>query len=505
MEAAIQTRARRPRPPVVTLTDSAAERVREIMTKSAKPYLRVGVKNGGCAGQEYVFEYADAAGPIDEVVEEKGVSILIEPKAVLFPDRLGDRLRDDPAVVQVRVPQSETRPTPAAAARASPSSRRSSGRSDRGARSAPSAPCFRVAPQLPHARSAPSAPCGSTPRRRRRDAPLLRARRRLGRRLGARAGQVAAVVGPRPGRRGGGQLHRPPAAASGRRRLCAHAQPRLPARPWWPAAGGLGAHGRRRRGAERRPWPPRHALAPRSALLASGLRPGAPRRGGAPLDHDPHARPTRGRGPSVSASGSGAVVVTGGDAGYFPLVDELCASVRAFKAADAVGLAVIDGGMTGEQTAHLAGRWGARILDVGWGFDIPERQRRKRPALKVLTARTFLDQHLPNAGVIVWMDGGHLGAGPRGARPDDPWRRDRADRGGEPGLALRRQGDERALGGARLRAGALHPLQGARGGRDCRSGWRARSATSPPSTPASSRSPGTRPTGRRGAPVRPSA
>lgn len=79
-------RARRPRPKVVTLTDAAAERVREIMAKAEKPYagLRVGVKNGGCAGQEYVLEYAEEAGPLDEVVEDKGVTILIEPKAVLF-------------------------------------------------------------------------------------------------------------------------------------------------------------------------------------------------------------------------------------------------------------------------------------------------------------------------------------------------------------------------------------------------------------------------------------
>ena len=86
MEAQVQARPRRPRPKVVTLTDAAAERVREIMTRSDKPYvgLRVGVKNGGCAGQEYVLEYAEAAGPLDEVVEDHGVTILIEPKAVLF-------------------------------------------------------------------------------------------------------------------------------------------------------------------------------------------------------------------------------------------------------------------------------------------------------------------------------------------------------------------------------------------------------------------------------------
>ena len=81
-----QPRVRRERPKVVTLTETAAERVREIMAKAAKPYvgLRVGVKNGGCAGQEYVLEYAETANPLDEVVEDKGVTILVEPKAVLF-------------------------------------------------------------------------------------------------------------------------------------------------------------------------------------------------------------------------------------------------------------------------------------------------------------------------------------------------------------------------------------------------------------------------------------
>ena len=79
-------RPRRPRPKMVTLTEAAAERVREIMATAEKPYvgLRVGVKNGGCAGQEYTFAYAEEIGPLDEVVEDKGVTILIEPKAVLF-------------------------------------------------------------------------------------------------------------------------------------------------------------------------------------------------------------------------------------------------------------------------------------------------------------------------------------------------------------------------------------------------------------------------------------
>lgn len=80
------TRPRRPRPKAVTLTDAAADRVREIMASAEKPYvgLRVGVKNSGCAGQEYTFAYAEEAHPLDEVVEDKGVTILIEPKAVLF-------------------------------------------------------------------------------------------------------------------------------------------------------------------------------------------------------------------------------------------------------------------------------------------------------------------------------------------------------------------------------------------------------------------------------------
>ncbi len=86
MEAELTPRPRRPRPKVVTLSDAAAARVKEILDRGDKAYagLRVGVKNGGCAGQEYVMEYAEAAGPLDEVVEDKGVRILVEPKAVLF-------------------------------------------------------------------------------------------------------------------------------------------------------------------------------------------------------------------------------------------------------------------------------------------------------------------------------------------------------------------------------------------------------------------------------------
>lgn len=80
------TRPRRPRPKAVSLTEAAAARVSEIMAKAEKTYvgLRVGVKNGGCAGQEYTFAYAETIEPLDEVVEDKGVTILIDPKAILF-------------------------------------------------------------------------------------------------------------------------------------------------------------------------------------------------------------------------------------------------------------------------------------------------------------------------------------------------------------------------------------------------------------------------------------
>ena len=80
------TRLRRPRPKAVTLTDAAAERVREIMVNADRPYiaLRVGVKNGGCAGQEYTFAYAEQIEALDEAVEDKGVTILIDPRAILF-------------------------------------------------------------------------------------------------------------------------------------------------------------------------------------------------------------------------------------------------------------------------------------------------------------------------------------------------------------------------------------------------------------------------------------
>ena len=76
----------RPRPQVMRLSDAAAARIKSIMANTDKPFVgvRVGVKNGGCAGMSYTMEYAESVNPLDEVVEDKGVTVLIDPKAVLF-------------------------------------------------------------------------------------------------------------------------------------------------------------------------------------------------------------------------------------------------------------------------------------------------------------------------------------------------------------------------------------------------------------------------------------
>jgi len=74
------------RPQVMRLTNAAADRIKDVMARAERPVMgvRVGVKNGGCAGMEYTMEYAEGLKPNDEVVEDKGVKILIDPKAVLF-------------------------------------------------------------------------------------------------------------------------------------------------------------------------------------------------------------------------------------------------------------------------------------------------------------------------------------------------------------------------------------------------------------------------------------
>ena len=78
--------APRPKPQVVRLTDAAAERIKYVMANAEKQVVgvRVGVKNGGCAGMTYTMEYAEEIAKADEVVEDKGVRVLIDPKAILF-------------------------------------------------------------------------------------------------------------------------------------------------------------------------------------------------------------------------------------------------------------------------------------------------------------------------------------------------------------------------------------------------------------------------------------
>ena len=76
----------RTRPQVMRLTDAAAERIRALAAASGRQIegVRIGVKNGGCAGMEYTMEYAETRGAHDEVVEDKGVKLLIDPTAVMF-------------------------------------------------------------------------------------------------------------------------------------------------------------------------------------------------------------------------------------------------------------------------------------------------------------------------------------------------------------------------------------------------------------------------------------
>ena len=71
---------------VITLSDRAAIRVKEIIAQAKEPIVgvRVGVASGGCAGMSYVMEYAKKTNPNDEVIEDKGVKVLIDPSAVIY-------------------------------------------------------------------------------------------------------------------------------------------------------------------------------------------------------------------------------------------------------------------------------------------------------------------------------------------------------------------------------------------------------------------------------------
>ena len=71
---------------IIRLSTNAAERIKEIMSKAEDKAIgvRVGVKSGGCAGMSYVMEYAKDIKPNEEVIEEKGVKVLIDPKAIMY-------------------------------------------------------------------------------------------------------------------------------------------------------------------------------------------------------------------------------------------------------------------------------------------------------------------------------------------------------------------------------------------------------------------------------------
>ena len=71
---------------ILTLSINAAERIKEIMSSADNKTIgvRVGVKSGGCAGMSYIMEYAEDIKPNEEIVEEKGVKVLIDPKAIMY-------------------------------------------------------------------------------------------------------------------------------------------------------------------------------------------------------------------------------------------------------------------------------------------------------------------------------------------------------------------------------------------------------------------------------------
>ena len=71
---------------IITLSSSAADRIKKIMSSADKETIgvRIGVKSGGCAGMSYVMEYAKTINPSEEVIEDKGVKVLIDPKAIIY-------------------------------------------------------------------------------------------------------------------------------------------------------------------------------------------------------------------------------------------------------------------------------------------------------------------------------------------------------------------------------------------------------------------------------------
>lgn len=97
-------------------------------------------------------------------------------------------------------------------------------------------------------------------------------------------------------------------------------------------------------------------------------------------------------------------VVTGGDSKYFPLIEDLVASLRAFREAGELGVYVMDAGLEPAQCEHLTRRYGAKILKVDWHFDVSPARVRGREHLKVQIARAFLDRYAPDSDLLAWID-----------------------------------------------------------------------------------------------------
>ena len=86
MPMATTTATRPPPKQAMTVTEAAAQRIQQLLEKRGKPSvgIRVGVRSRGCSGLSYTLEYADEKGKFDEIVEDKGVTVLVDPKAVMF-------------------------------------------------------------------------------------------------------------------------------------------------------------------------------------------------------------------------------------------------------------------------------------------------------------------------------------------------------------------------------------------------------------------------------------
>ncbi len=106
----------------------------------------------------------------------------------------------------------------------------------------------------------------------------------------------------------------------------------------------------------------------------------------------------------IVAGGLTRTIVTGGDAGYFHLVEELVRSIRLFRSAEALPVAVIDCGLTPAQRMKLVDAYGVRMLDVEWEYNFPAHRIRGRQHLKAQISRAFLDRHLPEFDLILWID-----------------------------------------------------------------------------------------------------